>query len=178
MARTKTSKPAKAKRTTKAAKPRKATRATAKTARAKTARAKTTRVKTTRTKTAARKAPARAKTTRRAARPAARRAAPKAAARVGATPTGKSDKDHLAAIIQEATGVTAKIAKDTLDHVISTITETLKRKGKVQLTGFGSFAVTKRGPRMGRNPRTGEAVKIKASRSVRFRAGKTLKDTV
>jgi DNA-binding protein HU-beta len=173
MARTKTSRPARAKRTTRAAKPRKATRTTAK-----STRAKTTRAKTTRARTAARKAPARAKTTRRATRPAARRAAPRAAARVSATPKGKSDKDHLAAIIQEATGVTAKMAKDTLDNVISTITETLKKKGKVQLTGFGSFAVTKRGPRMGRNPRTGEAVRIKASKSVRFRAGKTLKDTV
>ena len=168
MARTKSSKPARAKRTTKAAKPRKATRSTAKAG----------RPKSTRTRTAARKAPARAKTTRRAGRPAARKAAPKAAARVGATPAGKSDKDHLAAIIQEATGVTAKMAKDTLDNVISTITETLKKKGKVQLTGFGSFAITRRGARMGRNPRTGEAVRIKASRSVRFRAGKTLKDAV
>ncbi|HEX9647124.1 MAG TPA: HU family DNA-binding protein [Alphaproteobacteria bacterium] len=157
MARTKTAKPARAKRATKAAKPRKA-------ARAKPARAMT----------AARKAAPKAK----ARRPVARRAAPRAAVRVGATPMGKSDKDHLAAVIQGSTGCTAKIAKDALDNVISTITESLKKKGKVQLTGFGSFAVTRRAARMGRNPRTGEKVKIKASRSVRFRAGKTLKDAV
>ena len=167
MARTKTAKPARAKRATKTAKPRKATRTT-KAARAKPARART----------AARKAAPRAKARRPAVRKAAPRTAPRAAVRVGATPMGKSDKDHLAAIIQGSTGCTAKIAKDALDNVISTITESLKKKGKVQLTGFGSFAVTRRAARMGRNPRTGEKVRIKASRSVRFRAGKTLTDAV
>lgn len=168
MARTKTAKPARAKRTTRTAKPRKATRTT-KARRAKPARARTT----------ARRSPARAKTTkRRVTRATTRRAASTPKARVGATPSGKSDKDHLTTIIQSSTGCTAKLAKSALDNVISTITETLKKKGKVQLTGFGSFAVTRRGARMGRNPRTGAPVKIKASRSVRFRAGKTLKDAV
>jgi len=55
---------------------------------------------------------------------------------------------------------------------------TLKKDGKLALAGFGSFVVSKRNARKGRNPKTGEPIKIKAKKVVRFRAGKALKDKV
>ena len=62
--------------------------------------------------------------------------------------------------------------------LLGTITTSLKKNQRVQLAGFGTFTVSKRGARKGRNPRTGEAIKIKASKSVRFKAGRTLKNSV
>lgn len=122
-------------------------------------------------KTAARKAPAKKAVARKA--PARAKAAP--AAKVAATPKGTSDKDHLIGLIQSRTGSTQKAAKETLAAVLDTITASLKKNRKVQLVGFGSFEVTKRRARKGRNPATGAAIKIKASKGVRFRAGSKLK---
>lgn len=65
-----------------------------------------------------------------------------------------------------------------MDALIGTITSSLKKNEKVQLVGFGSFSVAKRAARKGRNPFTGEAIKIKASKSVRFKAGQSLKRSV
>ncbi len=62
--------------------------------------------------------------------------------------------------------------------LIGTITSSLKKNQKLQLVGFGTFTVAKRAGRKGRNPRTGEAIRIKASKSVRFKAGQTLKRSV
>jgi DNA-binding protein HU-beta len=59
--------------------------------------------------------------------------------------------------------------------LLGTIGASLKKNQKVQLTGFGSFVVSKRRARKGRNPRTGKAIRVKASKSVRFRPGQTLK---
>ena len=73
---------------------------------------------------------------------------------------------------------TKKEAQAAIDCVISSITKSLKKGQDVTLTGFGTFKVVKRKARKGRNPRTGEAIKIKASKAPKFVAGKTLKATV
>ena len=65
-----------------------------------------------------------------------------------------------------------------LEAAMGAITTTLRKGGAVTLVGFGSFAVGKRAARTGRNPRTGAAVKIKASKVPKFKAGKGLKDAV
>lgn len=73
---------------------------------------------------------------------------------------------------------TKKEAQAALDCVISSITKSLKKGENVTLTGFGTFKVAKRKARKGRNPRTGEVLKIKASKAPKFSAGKTLKNAV
>ncbi len=98
--------------------------------------------------------------------------------RYRATPDGTSDRQHLIGVIQAETGCTAKAAKETMDAVLGTVTASLKKNKKVQLVGFGSFAVAKRSARKGRNPQTGEAIRIKASKSVRFRTGQALKNSI
>ncbi|MDP6515442.1 MAG: HU family DNA-binding protein [Alphaproteobacteria bacterium] len=98
--------------------------------------------------------------------------------RFKATPEGTNDRQHLTGIIQAGTGCTAKAAKATMDALIGTVVSSLKKNRKVQLVGFGTFTVAKRAARSGRNPRTGESIRIKASKSVRFKAGQTLKRSV
>ena len=73
---------------------------------------------------------------------------------------------------------TKKEAQAALDCVISSITKSLKKGEDVTLTGFGTFKVVKRKARKGRNPRTGEELKIKASKAPKFTAGKALKAAV
>jgi len=73
------------------------------------------------------------------------------------------------------TGLTSADAAGAVDVVVATIGKELKKSQKFGIPGFGSFHVSKRGARMGRNPRTGEAIKIKASKGVRFKAGAKLK---
>jgi DNA-binding protein HU-beta len=68
-----------------------------------------------------------------------------------------------------------KEAQASLDCMISSITKALKNGEDVTLTGFGTFKVVKRKARKGRNPRTGDAIKIKASKAPKFTAGKALK---
>ena len=65
-----------------------------------------------------------------------------------------------------------------VDAVFDTITEALQNKDDVRLVGFGTFSVTRREAREGRNPRTGETIKIKASNQPKFSAGKGLKDAL
>jgi DNA-binding protein HU-beta len=65
-----------------------------------------------------------------------------------------------------------------LDAVIAAVKTTLKKNGSVTLVGFGTFSVGKRAARTGRNPRTGEAIKIKAAKVPKFKPGKALKDAV
>jgi len=67
-------------------------------------------------------------------------------------------------------------AEKALVSLVSNITQALKKGDKVTLIGFGTFAVSKRKARTGRNPRTGEAIKIQASNAARFTPGKALKD--
>ena len=82
----------------------------------------------------------------------------------------------------EAVADTAELAKAdagrAVDAMIAAITRTLKKGDSVTLVGFGTFDVRKRGARTGRNPRTGEEIKIKASLNPEFKAGKALKDAV
>lgn len=73
---------------------------------------------------------------------------------------------------------TKKEAKAAVECVFSTITKALKKKDAVTLVGFGTFKVQKRKARKGRNPKTGEVLKIKAKRVPKFVAGKALKDSV
>lgn len=69
-------------------------------------------------------------------------------------------------------------AARALEATLSAVRQTLKKGGKVQLTGFGTFEVSKRAARTGRNPRTGETIKIKASKVPKFTPGKPLKDAL
>jgi len=75
-------------------------------------------------------------------------------------------------------GMTKKDAATAVDTVIDAITGALAKGDKVSLVGFGSFSVKKRKARTGRNPQTGEAIKIKARKVPVFSAGKGLKDAV
>ena len=105
-------------------------------------------------------------------------AAKKSAPAVKATPNDVNDRQHLIEVIQSGTGCTGVAARETMSALLNTITASLKKNQRVQLAGFGTFVVSKRAARKGVNPRTGEAIKIKASRSVRFKAGRTLKEAV
>jgi DNA-binding protein HU-beta len=73
---------------------------------------------------------------------------------------------------------TKKEAKEAVDCVFSTVAKALKKKDTVSLAGFGTFKVDKRNARKGRNPQTGEEIKIKAKKVPKFVAGKALKDAV
>ena len=73
---------------------------------------------------------------------------------------------------------TKKEAKAAVDCIFSSITKALKKSDTVSLVGFGTFRVNKRKARKGRNPRTGEEIKIKAKKVPKFVAGKALKDAV
>jgi DNA-binding protein HU-beta len=73
---------------------------------------------------------------------------------------------------------TKKEAQEAVDCVFSTITKAMKKKDTVTLVGFGTFKVNKRKARKGRNPATGEEIKIKAKNVPKFVAGKALKDAV
>jgi DNA-binding protein HU-beta len=85
---------------------------------------------------------------------------------------------QLAAEIAEAHELSKKDAQAILDDTISRITKHLKKGNKLRLTGLGILQVRKRPARMGRNPATGEAIKIKASKKVAFRPSKELKESV
>ena len=82
--------------------------------------------------------------------------------------------DHIA----NKADISKAAAGRSLDAVISAVKATLKKGGSVTLVGFGTFAVTARAARVGRNPRTGEAIKIKKAKVPKFRPGKALKDAV
>ena len=87
------------------------------------------------------------------------------------------NKGELIAKIAEA-GVSKKDAGLALDAAIAAIGDALAKSESVQLVGFGTFGVKERAAREGRNPRTGEVVKIKASKVPSFKAGKALKNKV
>lgn len=86
---------------------------------------------------------------------------------------GKADiVDRLA---QSVDGLSKKQAAEAFDVVFDSITQALKDGDRVQVPGFGSFSLSERAAREGRNPATGETIKIAASKNVRFKAGKDLK---
>lgn len=88
------------------------------------------------------------------------------------------NKAELTAALVKKTGFTKKDAEKALGAVTEVITEALAAGEKVQVVGFGSFEVRNRPARMARNPRTGEQIKIAASKAPVFKAGKALKDSV
>ena len=88
------------------------------------------------------------------------------------------NKTELIAAIAEKTNLTKKDSELALSAMVEAITEALVEGDKVQLIGFGSFEVKKRDAREGRNPRTGETIKVAASKVPVFKAGKALKDKV
>ncbi len=86
--------------------------------------------------------------------------------------------DIVDSIADHVEGLTKKQAGDAFEAVLDSITTHLKKGERVQLPGFGSFAVTHRAARTGRNPKTGDAIKIKASNAARFKMGKDLKEAL
>lgn len=88
------------------------------------------------------------------------------------------NKTELVEAIAKESGLTGKDSEAALNAMIAVVQKSLKKKQDVRVTGFGTFTVTRSKARKGRNPATGEAIKIKASNSPRFKAGKTLKDFV
>ncbi len=86
-------------------------------------------------------------------------------------------KELLAGIAKEA-NVSEAVAGKVLAAFIKVTEEALKNGEKVQITGFGTFEVAERAAREGRNPATGEAMTIAASKSPRFKAGKSFKDAI
>ena len=88
------------------------------------------------------------------------------------------NKGELIDAVAASAGLSRADATKAVDGVLESITSTLKGGGSVSLVGFGTFQVKHRAARMGRNPRTGEAIQIKASNVPGFKAGKCLKDAV
>ena len=80
--------------------------------------------------------------------------------------------------IAQAAEISRSAAERALDAMVAAVKSSLRKGGAVTLVGFGSFYVGKRAARAGRNPRTGEALKIAAARVPKFRAGKALKDAL
>jgi DNA-binding protein HU-beta len=88
------------------------------------------------------------------------------------------NRNDLVDAVANSTGSTKADAAKSVDSVFDAISGALKSGDGVQLVGFGSFSVADRAARDGRNPRTGEVIKIAASRQPKFKAGKALKDAV
>ena len=86
------------------------------------------------------------------------------------------NKTELVAAMAEQAGISKKDAEKALKAFTDVVAEELKKDGKVQLVGFGTFEVSTRAEREGRNPQSGEPMKIAASKSPKFKAGKALKD--
>lgn len=85
-------------------------------------------------------------------------------------------KTELVAAIAEKTGLTKKDSEAAVNAFVETVTEQLKNGEKVQLIGFGTFEVSERAERVGRNPQTGTEMTIAASKVLKFKAGKALKE--
>ncbi|WP_407523764.1 HU family DNA-binding protein [Lacibacter sp. MH-610] len=84
------------------------------------------------------------------------------------------NKAELVAKMADDAGISKTQANAALDSMIEAVQKTLKGGGKVTLVGFGTFSVSKRQARTGRNPKTGETIKIKAKKVAKFKAGKEL----
>ena len=88
------------------------------------------------------------------------------------------NKTELIAAIAEQAEISKKDAETALKAFVDVVTEQLKEGEKVQLVGFGTFEVSERAAREGRNPQTGKTMKIAACKAPKFKAGKALKDAV
>ena len=88
------------------------------------------------------------------------------------------NKTELIAAIAEKAEISKKDSEKALKAFVDVVTEQLKNDDKVQLVGFGTFEVSKRAAREGRNPQTGKSMKIEACKAPKFKAGKALKDAI
>ena len=88
------------------------------------------------------------------------------------------NKTELVAAVAEQAGISKKDAEAAVKAFTDVVAEALKAGDKIQLVGFGTFEVSERAAREGRNPRTGETMTIEASKTPKFKAGKALKDLV
>lgn len=88
------------------------------------------------------------------------------------------NKAELVERVSEQAGISKAAAQQALDALTGTITDVLTEEGSVVITGFGSFSITQRSARKGRNPSTGAEIDIPASKSAKFKPGKALKDAV
>jgi DNA-binding protein HU-beta len=112
------------------------------------------------------------------AAPAPKKAAAKKAAPAKAAAQPTVTLKHLAAALADSHDIAKKQAEAVLGDLVTLTTRHLKRGDKIRLTGLGILQVRKRAARMGRNPATGEAIKIKASKKIAFRPAKELKEAV
>ena len=111
-----------------------------------------------------------------AAKAPAKKAAAKAPAAAKAAPT--ITLKHLAASLAETHEMPKKTSEAVLNDMVELVTKHLKKGEKVRITGLGILQVKKRAARMGRNPATGEAIKIKASKKLAFRPAKEIKEAI
>ena len=88
------------------------------------------------------------------------------------------NKSELIDHIASQADISKSAAGEALEATLEAITKTLKKGDSLTLVGFGTFSVGERSARTGRNPRTGEAIEIKASKNAKFKAGKALKDAL
>lgn len=88
------------------------------------------------------------------------------------------NRTELIDAIAKQSGVAKKDVDASMKGFVEVVTKQLKKGDKITLVGFGTFDVAKRAARTGRNPQTGKEIKIKASKSPKFKAGKALKDAV
>ena len=88
------------------------------------------------------------------------------------------NKGDFVGAIADASGLTKADAERAVEGMFKVVKKTLKAGESISLVGFGTFVVRKRAARTGRNPRTGQQIKIKASKNPSFKAGKALKDAI
>ncbi len=88
------------------------------------------------------------------------------------------NKSDLIAAIAEGAGITKVQANAAIDTFTTAVQKTLKKGDKLSLVGFGTFSVSKRAARNGRNPKTGAVIKIKAKKVAKFKAGKELSEKI
>ncbi len=88
------------------------------------------------------------------------------------------NKTELVAAMADAAGLSKKDTEKALKAFTDVVADELKKGGKVQLVGFGTFEVSERAAREGRNPQSGAVMKIPASKAPKFKAGKALKDSL
>jgi len=110
---------------------------------------------------------------------AAKKAAPKAAAKTAAKAKQNTvSLKHLAVALADTNELPKKQTEAMLNELVALLTKHLKKGDRIRIPGLGILVVRKRPARMGRNPATGEPVKIKASKKVAFRAAKDLKEAI
>jgi DNA-binding protein HU-beta len=109
---------------------------------------------------------------------AAKKAPAKAPAKASSTAATTVTVKHLAAALAEPNELSKRQAEAVLNGMVDLVVKSLKKGQRIRIAGLGILSVRKRAARMGRNPATGEAIKIKASKKVAFRAAKDLKEAI